>query len=96
MRGCLQWMRRWVVSAFFSVLLLFGMLSPNIVAVESQNAAQENVIYTVKAGDTLYRVALEYGVTVRQLVAANDIVQPRLIRIGPKNVIPKASAAVHD
>ncbi|WP_245826729.1 LysM peptidoglycan-binding domain-containing protein [Trichococcus collinsii] len=89
-------MRRWVVSAFFSVLLLFDMLSPNIVAVESQNAAQENVIYTVKAGDTLYRVALEYGVTVRQLVAANDIVQPRLIRIGQKNVIPKASAAVHD
>ncbi|HEX5351432.1 MAG TPA: LysM peptidoglycan-binding domain-containing protein, partial [Trichococcus sp.] len=63
---------------------------------ESQNEAQENVIYTVKAGDTLYRIALEYGVTVRQLVEVNDIAQPRLIRLGQKIVIPKASTAVAD
>ena len=96
MRVCLQWMRRLAVSVFFSVMFLFGMLSPNIFAVESQNSTQENFIYTVKAGDTLYRIALEYGVTVRQLVAANNIVQPRLIRLGQKIVIPTASAVVAD
>ncbi|MGB4944912.1 MAG: LysM domain-containing protein, partial [Trichococcus flocculiformis] len=63
MRVYLQWMRRLAVSVFFSGMFLFGMLSPNTVAVESQNATQENFIYTVKAGDTLYRIALEYGVT---------------------------------
>nr|WP_321292342.1 LysM domain-containing protein [uncultured Trichococcus sp.] len=82
---CLQWMRRWAISVFFSVMFLFGMLSPNVFAVESQNATQTNTVYTVKAGDTLYRIALEYGVTVRQLVAVNNIVQPRLIRLGQKN-----------
>lgn len=96
MRVCLQWMRRSAVSAVFSVLFLFGMLSPNIFAVESQNVTQANVVYTVKAGDTLYRIALEYGVTVRQLVAVNNIVKPRLIRVGQKIVIPTASAAVAD
>ena len=96
MRVYLQWMRRLAVFVFFSVMFLFGMLSPNTVAVESQNATQENFIYTVKAGDTLYRIALEYGVTVRQLVAANNIVQPRLIRLGQKIVIPTASAVVAD
>ena len=96
MRVCSQWMRRWVVSVFFSVMFLFGMLSPNIVAVESQNATQADIVYTVKAGDTLYRVALEYGVTVHQLVTANNIAQPRLIRVGQKIVIPTAPAAVAD
>ena len=96
MRVCLQWMRRLAVSVFFSVMFLFGMLSPNIFAVESQNSTQANFVYTVKAGDTLYRIALEYGVTVRQLVAANNIVQPRLIRLGQKIVIPTASAAIAD
>ena len=93
MRVCLQWMRRLAVSVFFSVMFLFGMLSPNIFAVESQNSTQANFVYTVKAGDTLYRIALEYGVTVRQLVAVNNIVQPRLIRLGQKIVIPITSSS---
>ena len=88
MRVYLQWMRRLAVSVFFSVMFLFGMLSPNIFAVESQNSTQANFVYTVKAGDTLYRIALEYGVTVRQLVAVNNIAQPNLIRLGQKIIIP--------
>lgn len=87
---------RLAVSVFFSGMFLFGMLSPNVFAVESQNLNQVNIVHTVKAGDTLYRIALEYGVTVRQLVAANNIVQPRLIRLGQKIVIPTATAAVAD
>ena len=93
MRVYLQWMRRLAVFVFFSVMFLFGMLSPNTVAVESQNATQENFIYTVKAGDTLYRIALEYGVTVRQLVELNDIAQPRLIRLGQKIIIPVTTSS---
>ena len=93
MRVYLQWMRRLAVSVFFSVMFLFGMLSPNIFAVESQNSTQENFIYTVKAGDTLYRIALEYGVTVRQLVELNDIAQPNLIRLGQKIIIPVTTSS---
>lgn len=38
--------------------------------------------YTVKAGDTLYAIALRYGTTISQLVSLNHITNPNLIRIG--------------
>ena len=93
MRDFLQWMRKSAVTVSVSVVFLFGLVSLNILAVDSQKEEQENIVYTVKAGDTLYRIALEYGVTVRQLVAANNIVQPRMIRLGQKIVIPTVSVA---
>ena len=68
---CVQWMRRLVGSVFFSMMFLFGILSTNVLAVDSQKAAQANIVYTVKAGDTLYGIALEYGVTLQQLVTEN-------------------------
>ena len=44
--------------------------------------------YTVKAGDTLYAIALRYGVTITQLVNANGIANPNLIRVGQVLIIP--------
>ncbi|AQS53347.1 Peptidoglycan-N-acetylmuramic acid deacetylase PdaA [Jeotgalibaca dankookensis] len=44
--------------------------------------------YTVKAGDTLYAIALRYGVTVTQLANANKITNPNLIRVGQTLTIP--------
>lgn len=44
--------------------------------------------YTVKAGDTLYAIALRYGVTVTQLAKANNITNPNLIRVGQTLKIP--------
>ena len=44
--------------------------------------------YTVKAGDTLYAIALRYGVTITQLVNANGITNPNLIRVGQVLIIP--------
>ncbi|MGP4060541.1 LysM peptidoglycan-binding domain-containing protein [Halobacillus sp. H74] len=38
--------------------------------------------YTVKAGDTLYRIALKYGMGVQQLASLNDISNPSLIQVG--------------
>ena len=93
MRDFLQWMRKSAVTVSVSVVFLFSLVSLNILAVDSQKEEQENIVYTVKAGDTLYRIALEYGVTVRQLVAANNIVQPRMIRLGQKIVIPTTSVS---
>ncbi|WP_156889792.1 LysM peptidoglycan-binding domain-containing protein [Planococcus lenghuensis] len=47
-----------------------------------------SVKYTVKSGDTLYRIALKYNVSVSQLAAANNIANPSLIRVGQVLVIP--------
>ena len=47
--------------------------------------------HTVRAGDTLYAIALRYGVTVQQIVAANKITNPSLIRVGQVLTIPTRS-----
>lgn len=44
--------------------------------------------YVVRKGDTLSELARRFGVTVRQLAAANDIADPDRIRAGRKLVIP--------
>ncbi len=46
---------------------------------------------TVTAGDTLYSLALANNTTVDQLVDANNIDNPDLIRIGQQVVVPQAS-----
>jgi LysM repeat protein len=47
-----------------------------------------SVHYTVERGDTLGRIALEHGVSVSDLAAANGISNPNLILPGQKLVIP--------
>lgn len=50
-------------------------------------------VYTVKPGDTMYRIAIQYGVTLAELVAANpQIKNANLIKVGDKINIPKAQA----
>ncbi|RWZ54429.1 LysM peptidoglycan-binding domain-containing protein [Halobacillus fulvus] len=49
---------------------------------------QTNKTYTVKAGDTLYRIALNHGTTYQKLAAANNITSPYYIRIGQVLTIP--------
>lgn len=45
-------------------------------------------VYTVKAGDTLYSVGQEFGVSVCDLMMANRIRNPYNLRIGMKLCIP--------
>lgn len=52
--------------------------------------------HTVVRGDVLSRIALDYGVSVRDLVAANSLDNPDLIRPGQRLVIPRAGAATGD
>lgn len=44
--------------------------------------------YTVKAGDTLYRIAAQFGTTVSAIVAANHIINPSFIYVGQVLIIP--------
>lgn len=45
--------------------------------------------YVVKPGDTLYKIAARYGVTVSAIVAANNIANPNLILVGQVLIIPR-------
>lgn len=46
--------------------------------------------YTIVAGDTLFSIAQEYGLTVEELAARNSIVNVNQIEVGQQLVIPVA------
>jgi len=48
----------------------------------------EVITYTVKAGDALAKIAAQFGVTVEEIVEANDIEDPNRIEVGQVLVIP--------
>ncbi|MEZ4767069.1 MAG: LysM peptidoglycan-binding domain-containing protein [Caldilineales bacterium] len=54
--------------------------------------SQEQTVYEVKAGDTLTQIALRFGVSQQELMAANGITNPSLIYTGQTLVIPGADA----
>jgi LysM repeat protein len=56
-------------------------------------ASATPVLYTVQEGDTLFVIALNYGVTIEVIAAANDIDNPELIHPGQVLVIPVGSTA---
>ena len=55
--------------------------------------AQQTGEYVVQAGDTLYSIAAKYGTTGNSIAAANQIVNPSLLRVGQRLVIPQSGEA---
>jgi LysM repeat protein len=47
--------------------------------------------YTVQSGDTLFRIAQRFGVTVQAIVTANNLSNPDSLSVGQQLVIPPAS-----
>ena len=48
----------------------------------------ENRIYTVKAGDTLYKIAAQFNVSVQQITKSNPRINPNNLRVGQRLCIP--------
>jgi LysM repeat protein len=61
-------------------------------AAPSTNAAGESS-YTVKSGDTLIKIASQYGTTVKSIRASNNL-KTDSIKVGQKLVIPTKTAAL--
>ena len=55
-------------------------------------AAYEGQTYEVRYGDTLSKIAVEYGVSVRDIAELNNITNPNLIRTGDILKIPPQQA----
>jgi len=66
---------------------------PRPASIPAPVVAREPVIHTVVPGDTLFRIAHKYGVSVGQLMATNGISDPRGLRVGQVLTIPGVSAA---
>lgn len=65
-------MRKILIIALLSVLLLGGSVQA----------------YTVRSGDTLSKLARQYGTTVTDLARANDIANPDIIYVGQELSVP--------
>jgi murein DD-endopeptidase MepM/ murein hydrolase activator NlpD len=55
--------------------------------------AQGQTVHVVQAGETLFRIAQAYGVTVDDIVAANSLADRNVIHVGQQLVIPASGAA---
>ena len=53
-----------------------------------ENQLQDYQIYTVKKGNTLSQIAINYNTTVEKIVSLNNITNPNLIYIGQNIKIP--------
>jgi len=79
-----------ILTCLIGVIALMG-LGP----VSSANAQQTGTTtYVVQPGDTLFRIALRYGVTVSQIATLNGIANPNLIFAGQTLQIPTGGAVV--
>ena len=66
-----------------------GAAAPSQSVAPSEPAAPTQQVYTIKPGDTLSKVATDFGLTLEELLAANPtIVDPDKIGIGDEVVIP--------
>jgi LysM repeat protein len=76
-----------------------GIVNPNmiyvgqILVIPGAGGASTGQAYQVQQGDTLYRIAQQFGTTVDHLVALNGIANPNVLYVGQMLVISPASAA---
>jgi LysM repeat protein len=81
---------------------LNGLMNPNFIYVgqvllvpggtSSTPASSDTCIYVVKAGDTLTKIALQYGTTVWAIAIENNLANPSFIYVGQRLVIPGCGA----
>lgn len=81
-RRTLKWIAVAVLIAVVTALLLTSVAA----------AFVQQQTYTVQPGDSLYRIAQRFGLTVEQLASANGITNPALIHPGQVLIIPSSGS----
>ena len=56
--------------------------------IDATGSAPPPPTYTLQAGDTLFRIATQYGVTVDAIMRANNVTDPTRLRVGQILLIP--------
>ncbi len=56
----------------------------NKLTIPSSNSSRGFNIHTIKRGDTLWEIAMDYNTTVSKLLAWNDLTDPGMLRVGDK------------
>jgi LysM repeat protein len=71
-----------------------GTPAPSATPVATQLPSGQEKTHTVKAGENLFRIALQYNLTYQTLAAYNGIANPNYIVVGQKLKIPTSGAPV--
>lgn len=84
-------MKKWLTKAVTSLALSASLLLPTF----TQPAhAESSVAYTVKAGDSVWKIATRYQIGVSEIVNANNLKNPSYIYPGEKLIIPQLDPRV--
>ncbi|MCR8636018.1 3D domain-containing protein [Paenibacillus radicis (ex Xue et al. 2023)] len=67
---------------------------PDPVPEEPEVVVPKPLNYQVNAGDTLYKIAKDFNVSLSSLLALNDIADPKRLTIGQQLQIPDSEAAI--
>ncbi len=78
-----------LVKITLAVLILAAMIFP---AMQPASAATCTQYHTVKRGENLYRIGLQYGVSWKVLAEINDLDNPRIIYPGQKLCVSTSSS----
>ena len=73
---------------FFNIVLLIGILFFFAVGNASAQDQSTDPVYVVQAGDTLYSIALRFGITIDDLINANQLIDPNQLSAGMEIIIP--------
>jgi LysM repeat protein len=55
----------------------------------SSSSSNQNLVYQVKAGDTLVGIAAQFGLTARDLETANNLAPGTIVAIGRELIVPE-------
>lgn len=69
------------------VFIASTLMGPSA-TVSGQEESPSGPVYVIQSGDTLYAIALRFGVTVDDLIRANTLVDPNILSAGTELVIP--------
>lgn len=73
-------------------LVIPGQAAPAQTPAPAPAPAPQQVVHTVRAGETLWMISRQYNATVAAIAAANNIVNVNVVHAGARLVIPGASA----
>ena len=86
-------MKRLVLISLFAALLVCLIVGLRVTGTAEASPAQQGyTVHVVQPGETLYSIAMRYGVSAAAIASANNIYNPDLIYAGQSLVIPGSYA----
>ena len=70
------------------LVCLFAIILINPTSPVNAQASPDNPVYIIQQGDTLTQIAIRFGITVNELIQANNISDANAISVGTRLIIP--------